>query len=178
MEFGSTHLSRTCLPNRATLTEHSKTESRRFHHGAELSLKRPTRTDHEWSSNRDLWLKHSYLRRGATSGDRKDRMIVGHLGFVLLLLLGAIALRAAPLLSEQPIPIHRLNRPERQSDYSQEVARNAASAVSIRDVPDLRLLHRSPPRPEYVAPDCLPSFLADLVSGCVSLASHPPPMLS
>jgi hypothetical protein len=155
------------------------------------------RTDHEQLSNRELSMKHSYpcswycQRRGATSSDR----MAGHLsGFALLLLLsfGALVMRAVPLLNEQSTTrvaraaakaphhhhhsTHRLNHLGRQNDDSQRVTTKAGTAVSTLDILDLRLLHRSPPEPEYVGPVCLPSFLADLVSGCVSLASHPPPL--
>jgi len=104
-------------------------------------------------------------------------MRVGCLGFAFLsLVFGAIGLRPAPLLAEQPIPIHRLNRLERQIGFSrQATVKEAGSAVSIRDVLDFGSLHRFRLQPEYVRPDYLPSFLADLVSGCVSLAPHPPP---
>jgi hypothetical protein len=106
-------------------------------------------------------------------------MRVGCLGFALLsLVLGAIVLRPVPLLTEQPTPIHRLNRLGRQIDYLRQVAvKEAGTAVSIRDILDFRSLYRSRLQPEYVRPDYLPSFLADLVSGCVSLAPHPPPVL-
>jgi len=146
---------------------------------SELFFERPPRTDYESSSNRDLSLKLSRLCRGGHPGDPKGGMRVGCLGFALLsLVLGAIALRPAPLLTEQPIPIHRLNRLERQIDYSQQGAvKEAGTAVSIRDILDFRSLHRSRLQPEYVPPDYLPSFLADLASGCVSLAPHPPPVL-
>jgi hypothetical protein len=117
--------------------------------------------------------------RSATSGDPKGRMVAGRLGLALLLLfIGAIALRPVPLLSEQLTPIHRLNRLERQIDHSRQVAtKEAGTAVSVRDLLDLRLLHQCPPQLDYVPPDSLPSFLTDLVSGCVSLAPHPPPVL-
>ena len=146
---------------------------------SELFFERPTRTDYESSSNRDLSLKLSRLCRGGHSGQPKSGMRVGWLGFALLsLVLGAIGLRPAPLLTEQPIPIHRLNRLERQIDYSRQAAvKEAGTAVSIRDILDFRSLHRSRPQSENVLPDYLLSFLADLVSGCVSLAPHPPPVL-
>jgi hypothetical protein len=82
-------------------------------------------------------------------------MRVGCLGFALLsLVLGAIGLRPAPLLTEQPIPIHRPNRLERQIDYSRQGAvKEAGTAVSIRDIVDFRSLHRFRLQPEYVRPD-------------------------
>ena len=93
---------------------------------------------------------------------------------LLSLILGAIGLRPAPLLTEQPIPIHRLNRLERQIDCSRQAAvKEAGTAVSIHDILDFRSLHRSRLQAECVRPDYLPSFLADLVSGCVSLAPRP-----
>ena len=103
---------------------------------------------------------------------------MGCLGLALLsLVLGAIGLRPVPLLTEQHTPIHRLNRLERQNYSRQGAVKEAGTAVSIRDILDFRSLHRSRLRPEYIRPDYLPSFLADLVSGCVSLAPHPPPVL-
>jgi hypothetical protein len=142
---------------------------------SELFFERPTRTDYESSSNRDLSLKLSRLCRGGHSGDPKGGMGAGRLGFALqLLFLGAIALRPVPLLTEQPIPSHRLNRLERQSDYSQQVEKKSIAAT-ISDILDFWLLHRSPLRPETVPPDYLSGLLADLASGCVSLAPHPPP---
>lgn len=146
---------------------------------SELYFERPTRTHYGSSSNRDLSLKLSRLCGGGDSGDPKGGMNVGFLGFALLsLVLGAIGLRPAPLLTEQPIPIHRLNRLERQIDYSRQGAvEEAGAAASIRDILDFRLLHRSRLQPEYVRAEYLPGFLADLVSGCVSLAPRPPSVL-